>query len=79
MNGRVVKIVGTIGMGIIVADNGQKFRFRISDVLNAHLTSDDQDVDFVPERGCAKAIVVLDGSPWTAFGPLISHPSHAHI
>jgi hypothetical protein len=79
MNGRVLKVVKTIGMGVIVDDHGKKFRFRTSDVLNAHLTPDDQDVDFVLDGRCAKSIVILDGSPWTAFGPLISAPSHAHI
>lgn len=75
MEGRVTKYYRELGVGIIAADNGRKYRFRSHAVMNRHLPIADQEVDFEVSGGHPTRIVVLAGSAWTAFG---GHEPHQH-
>jgi hypothetical protein len=70
MIGRIVKVAYALGVGIIESDDGRKLRFQTRDVMNTTAGLDGQDVDFLIVAGRPKAIIVLDGSPWMAFGGL---------
>lgn len=68
MEGRVTKFYRDLGVGIIAAENGRKYRFRTDKVMNRHLPIANQEVDFEVDGGHPTRIIVLAGSPWTAFG-----------
>ena len=57
------------GPVVIVADNGRKYRFTKSDVVNSDLELVGSTVDFVVEASRPTKIILLQGSPWTVFGP----------
>jgi hypothetical protein len=68
VNGRISKFREDIGIGVIVADDGRKYRFAQSDMMNADDEIVGLDVDFVPIGNRPVEIIVMSGSPWTAFG-----------
>lgn len=70
MYGRITKYRSDVGFGVIEADNGRKFRFAKAAIRNsaAHLVG--QDVDFIVVSSRPIDIIMMSGSPWTAFGSL---------
>jgi hypothetical protein len=68
MYGQIVKVRPDLGLGVLVTDEGRKYRFKTADIMNRDVSLDGQDVDFLPIAGRAQSIIVLAGSPWTAFG-----------
>ncbi|MCB1506458.1 MAG: hypothetical protein KDJ47_15890 [Hyphomicrobiaceae bacterium] len=68
-HGEITKFRDDIGFGVIVAENGRKFRFTKSDVINSsgHLVG--LTVDFVVVANRPTDIILLNGTPWTVFGP----------
>ncbi|MCB1520592.1 MAG: hypothetical protein KDJ37_08450 [Hyphomicrobiaceae bacterium] len=69
IQGEITKFRDDIGFGVIVADNGRKYRFTKSDVVNSDLELVGSTVDFVVEASRPTKIILLQGSPWTVFGP----------
>lgn len=70
MEGRVTKFYGTLGIGIIAGQDGRKYRFKTHSVMNRHLPIANQEVDFEVANSAPTRIIVLAGSPWTAFGAI---------
>lgn len=70
MEGRVTKYYRHLGVGIIAAENGRRYRFRSQHVMNRHLPLAGQEVDFEIAAGRPTRIIVLAGSAWTAFGAI---------
>jgi hypothetical protein len=68
MYGTITKFRKDVGVGIIKTDNGQKFRFAKADITNASDHLEGHDVDFVLVSRRPAAIIMMTGSPWTAFG-----------
>src|SRR5262245_66520090 len=68
MNGRITKFYSDIGVGIIAAEDGRKFRFHRRDMTNHIFSSKGIEVDFVISAGRPRDIIPLCGSVWTAFG-----------
>jgi len=68
MIGRISKFREDIGIGVIVTDDGRKFRFSQLDVLNRNDAILGEDVDFIPVGHRPTDIILMSGSPWTAFG-----------
>jgi hypothetical protein len=68
MYGEIKKFRPDLGVGIIRADDGRSFRFEGDQVRNRFADLEGHEVHF--ELGGLKAldIIVLAGSPWTAFG-----------
>lgn len=68
MYGQITKFRDDIGIGVIAAENGRKYRFAKSELLNdgARLIGD--NVDFIIASGRPRQIICMSGSPWTAFG-----------
>ena len=68
MHGRITKFRHDMGVGVIVADNGRKFRFTGTQVRNSTPELVGQSVDFVVSGSRPTDIIMMSGSPWTAFG-----------
>jgi len=73
MYGKITKYRGELGVGVIEADNGRKYRFTRTAVTNAGDDMVGQDVDFVMIGSRPGSIIMMSGSPWTAFGGLAHH------
>ncbi len=73
MQGQITKFHEEIGFGIISAADGRKYRFSQTDIRNPNGRLVGIDVDFLVESRSPRDIILLHGSPWTAFG----HASHA--
>lgn len=70
MYGAITKYRSDLGIGIITADDGRKFRFQSASVLNRREHLEGEDVYFDAASVKASEIIVLAGSPWIAFGGL---------
>lgn len=68
MIGRVTKFYGQIGVGIITAEDGRKFRFHARDLTSRAGQSSGIEVDFEVRSGRPREIIPLTGSPFKAFG-----------
>ena len=68
MHGRITKFHPHLGVGIIQADNGRKYRFGKSDIKNSVAGLVGQDVDFILISSRPREIFMMSGTPWTAFG-----------
>ena len=68
MHGRITKFSTKVGFGVIEAEDGAKYRFAKSAVLNlnGHLVG--HSVDFLVAERRPQDIILMTGSPWTAFG-----------
>ncbi len=69
IHGEITKFREDIGFGVIVADNGHKYRFTKSEIINFAGRLVGLTVDFVVVANRPTDIILLDGSPWTVFGP----------
>lgn len=69
MQGQITKFRSDIGVGVIAAEDGRKYRFTQSALKNAAVPPVGEDVDFLLVARRPAEIIVLTGSPWTAFGP----------
>ena len=70
MHGQITKYRDDIGYGVIEADNGRRYRFAKHHIKNSAETLVGQDVDFVLVASRPIEIIMMTGSPWTAFGGL---------
>ncbi len=68
MYGRIVKFRKDLGVGIIHTEEGDKFRFATSEVVNTNDKLVGTDVDFLIAERKPREIILMVGSPWTAFG-----------
>lgn len=68
MIGRITKFYGNIGVGIIAAEDGRRFRFHSRDLTSRAASISGVEVDFEVRSGRPRDIIQLAGSPWTAFG-----------
>jgi len=69
MQGQITKFRADIGFGVIKTDCGRKYRFSSTQIQNPNGKLVGHDVDFLVESHAPKDIILLYGSPWTAFGP----------
>lgn len=68
VNGEITKFRADIGFGVIQSEDGRKYRFTRSELVNADENLVGTEVDFVVVANRPTKIIVLDGSPWTVFG-----------
>jgi hypothetical protein len=68
MYGQITKFRDDIGVGVIAAENGRKYRFAKKAIVNSADSLIGEGVDFlvVASRPCQ--IIMMSGSPWSAFG-----------
>jgi hypothetical protein len=70
MHGQITKYRDDIGYGVIETDDGRRYRFAKHQIKNSAEALVGQDVDFVVVASRPTEIIMLTGSPWTAFGGL---------
>lgn len=70
MYGQITKFRHEIGTGVIRAEDGRKYRFASAELMNGEQELIGHGVDFVLSERRPKNIIVLAGSPWTAFGSI---------
>jgi hypothetical protein len=68
MYGEIKKFRRDLGVGVIVAENGQAYRFDGAAIRNRRDDLEGEEVYFDLGGRKAQDIIVLAGSPWTAFG-----------
>jgi cold shock CspA family protein len=68
MHGQITKFSEQVGFGVIEAEDGSKYRFDKSAVMNLNGRLVGHTVDFVVAARRPKDIILMTGSPWTAFG-----------
>jgi hypothetical protein len=68
MYGEITKFQDDIGVGVIAAEDGCKYRFTRSDIVSTVQQLIGEGVDFIVEAKRPRQIVMLSGSPWAAFG-----------
>lgn len=71
MYGRITKFSPEVGFGVIEAEDGGKYRFTKSEVVNLNGKLVGHSVDFMLNNARRpKDIILMTGTPWTAFGGL---------
>jgi hypothetical protein len=73
MYGQITKFRRELGTGVIRAEDGRKFRFATAELMNRSDELVGHGVDFLLADRQPRKIVVLTGSPWTAFGSITRH------
>jgi hypothetical protein len=68
MYGEITKFRRDLGVGVIVAEDGRKYRFERDDIRNRRDDLEGAEVYFETASVKARGIIVLAGSPWAAFG-----------
>ncbi|MGD9785323.1 MAG: hypothetical protein AB7E80_06735 [Hyphomicrobiaceae bacterium] len=68
IQGEITKFRADIGVGVIRAENGRKYRFTPSDIVNVRPDLVGASVDFIAEASRPREIIVLKGSPFAVFG-----------
>ena len=79
MYGKIETYRRDIGVGIISAENGRKYRFKQQNLINPRLSLDGDDVDFELDGPSPTAIIVLAGSPWSVFSGIPATPLFASV
>jgi hypothetical protein len=70
MYGEIIKFRKDLGVGVIEAEDGRKYRFTTSAIVSNMRQLVGENVDFLLDARRPRQIVVLSGSPWDAFGGL---------
>ena len=70
MHGQITKFNEQVGFGVIEAEDGSKYRFDKSEVVNLNGRLVGHNVDFVVSTRRPKDIILMTGTPWTAFGSI---------
>ena len=72
MYGEITKFHEHLGVGVIEAENGRKYRFSRSDIVSSARQLIGESVDFLVDASRPRQIIMLSSSPWTAFGDISS-------
>ncbi len=68
MYGEIKKFRNDLGVGVIRAENGRSYRFQGHEIRNRFENLEGHEVHFELGGLTARDIIVLAGSPWSAFG-----------
>jgi hypothetical protein len=68
MQGQIVSFQERLGQGVIVSEDGHRYRFTKGEIQNLNGKLVGLDVDFLVESRRPKDIILLHGSPWHVFG-----------
>ena len=76
MYGQITKFRDDIGVGVIEAEDGRKYRFAKTEIINTADRLIGQGVDFLIVASRPRQIIMMSGSPWTAFGGLMGRAAN---
>jgi hypothetical protein len=68
--GQITKYQEDIGIGVIEAEDGRKYRFTRAEVVNAADRLVGEGVDFLVDARRPRQIIMMSGSLWDALGGL---------
>jgi cold shock CspA family protein len=68
MQGEITKYRDDLGFGVIMTDDGRRYRFARKHVMSAASDLVGQEVDFIISGHQPAEIILVSGSPWMAFG-----------
>lgn len=72
MQGEITKYRDDLGFGVIAAYDGRRYRFARKQIVSAASDLVGHEVDFIISGNQPAEIIVVSGSPWTAFGGIAS-------
>ncbi len=67
MLGQIESFRRDIGVGVLKAEDGRKYRFLRGNIINERARITGEDVDFTLDGRTPREIIVLAGSPWAVF------------
>jgi hypothetical protein len=67
MHGRITKFSTKDGFGVIEAEDGARYRFAPTEVVNLNGKLVGHSVDFVINARRPKDIILMTGTPWSVF------------
>ena len=70
MYGEIIKFRADLGIGVIEAEDGRKYRFARSEIVSSARLLLGENVDFLVDARRSRQIVVTSASLWTAFGDI---------
>jgi len=76
MYGQIRKFRDDIGVGIIAAEDGRKYRFAKGALISAARPCVGAEVDFLLLASRPSEIIVTSGSLWTVFGGICSRAAN---
>jgi hypothetical protein len=76
MYGQITKFRDDIGVGIIAAEDGSKYRFAKDALMSAARPLPGEEVDFVVVARRPREIIMLSDSPWKAFGAICARAAN---
>lgn len=76
MNGEITKFRDDLGYGVIEAEDGSRYRFAKCDIVSSARKLIGENVDFLLDARRPRQIVLLSGSPWTAFGGICAQAAN---
>ena len=68
MHGQITKFSEKVGFGVIEDEDGSKYRFDKSAVMNLNGRLIGHNVDFLVAARRPTDIILMTGSPWNVFG-----------
>ena len=76
MFGQITKFRDDLGVGVIAAENGRRYRFAKHALVSAARPLVGQDVDFVIVASQPSEIIMMSASPFTAFGVICARAAN---
>ena len=70
MYGEIIKFRPDLGVGIIEAEDGGKYRFAGTEVVSSARRLVGENVDFIVDARRPRHIIVTSASLWGAFGDI---------
>ncbi len=70
MYGEIIKFRPELGVGVIAAEDGNKYRFAKSEVISSARDLVGENVDFIVDARRPRQIILMSASLWTAFGDI---------
>jgi hypothetical protein len=76
MYGQITKFRDDLGIGVIAAENGRRYRFEKTALTAAARPRIGEEVDFLLVASRPSQIVLMSGSAWTAFGAICARAAN---
>lgn len=76
MYGQITKFRDDIGFGVIIGEDGRKYRFAKTELVNRDGRLVGRGVDFLVDARRPRQIIMMSGSAWTAFGGIVDRAAN---
>jgi hypothetical protein len=76
MYGHITKFRDDLGIGVIAAEDGRKYRFAKTALIASARPRIGEEVDFLLIASRPSQIVLMSASAWTAFGDICARAAN---